>query len=209
MAPVNQHFVFYFLCLDTKKVNKEKSRLQIFLGSVCYGHLHALQLTIHGRLIQNDYKIIAMSGSDSNAWVRNPPCCWSPHPSLNPKSSEAGPTTTDSDNFRRLLTVNVNSQSNNCRLRLPRKATRTGCPRLVRSPGEAVAGMRSLARAAGEGRPRTCQPWCTFFGSLLTASRRLVSSAKCFYKFKRFLECLGSLCNQRKNKKNTLIFTTW
>ena len=35
----------YFLCLDTKKVSKVKSRLKIFLGYGSFGCLCALQLS--------------------------------------------------------------------------------------------------------------------------------------------------------------------
>jgi hypothetical protein len=38
-------FTFYFLCLDTKKVGKEKSRLKIFLEDGSFGCLRALQLS--------------------------------------------------------------------------------------------------------------------------------------------------------------------
>ena len=37
----------YFLCLDTNKVSKEKSRLRIFLGYGFFGQPRALQLSRH------------------------------------------------------------------------------------------------------------------------------------------------------------------
>ncbi len=89
----------------------------------------------------------------------------------------------------------IYSQSNNFNPRFSHRAARTGCPRLVRTEvptlvggelseanyGEAVAGMRSLACEAGEGRPRTCQPWCTFFGSFFLHPKKEQVDNKIFY----------------------------
>jgi hypothetical protein len=93
-----------------------------------------------------------MSGSNSNAWEG--PSLLLPSAVVSyPKKSKAGPLAKmflerKEGDVRRLSTAGAKY-------------------------GESVErGSPELACAAGEGRPRTCQPWCTFFVSFFVHPKK-------------------------------------